>query len=98
MILFLTTFVTWPGQFDRIHLDEFLNSINKLNNDHAICHYVSFFPETTGLWAGVLGFDSRRGLETFLFTTASRTALGPTQSSIQWVPGGSFPGCKTAGA
>jgi hypothetical protein len=30
----------------------------------------------------VLGFDSRRGLEIFLFTTASRTALGPTQPLI----------------
>jgi hypothetical protein len=36
---------------------------------------------------GVLGFDSRRGLGIFLFTTASRTALGPTQPPIQWIPG-----------
>jgi hypothetical protein len=36
---------------------------------------------------GLLGFDSRRGLEIFLLTTASRTALGPTQPPIQWVSG-----------
>jgi hypothetical protein len=35
---------------------------------------------------GVLGFGSRRGLGIFLFTTASRTAMGPTQPPIQWVP------------
>jgi hypothetical protein len=40
----------------------------------------------TGWMIGVLGFDSRRGLGIFLFTTASRTALGPTQPPIQWVP------------
>jgi hypothetical protein len=34
----------------------------------------------------VLGFDFRRVLGTFLFTTASRTALGSTQPPIQWVP------------
>jgi hypothetical protein len=40
-----------------------------------------------GWTIGVLGFDSRRGLRIFLFTTASRTALGPTQPPIQWVKG-----------
>jgi hypothetical protein len=39
------------------------------------------------MWAGVRGFDSRQGLRIFLFTTASRTALAPTQPPIQWVLG-----------
>jgi hypothetical protein len=36
---------------------------------------------------GRSGFDSRQVLGIFLFITASRTALGPTQPPIQWVPG-----------
>jgi hypothetical protein len=36
---------------------------------------------------GVLGPDFRQGLGIFLFTTASRTALGSTQPPIQWVTG-----------
>jgi hypothetical protein len=35
---------------------------------------------------GVLGFVSLLGLGIFLFTTVSRTTLGPTQPPIQWVP------------
>jgi hypothetical protein len=46
---------------------------------------------------GVLGFDSRRGLGIFLFTTASRTALGPTQPPIQCVPGDLCLGVKRPG-
>jgi len=34
---------------------------------------------------GALEFDSRRGLGIILFTTAFRTALGPTQPPLQWV-------------
>jgi hypothetical protein len=32
------------------------------------------------------GFETRQRLGIFLFTTASRPALGPTQPPIQWVP------------
>jgi hypothetical protein len=46
---------------------------------------------------GILGFDSRRELGIFLFTTASRTALEPTQPPIQWVPGALSLGVKRPG-
>jgi len=43
-----------------------------------------------GWTIGILGFDSRLGLGISLFTTVSRTVLGPTQPPIQWVPGALF--------
>jgi hypothetical protein len=48
---------------------------------------------------GILGLDSWWELEIFLFTTASRMALGPTQPHIQWVLGAlslgvKWPGCE----
>jgi hypothetical protein len=46
---------------------------------------------------GVLGFDSRRRLAVFLFTIASRRALGPTQPHIQWVPGALSLGVRQPG-
>jgi hypothetical protein len=42
---------------------------------------------------GVLGFDSQRWLGIFPIT-ASRTALGPNQPPIQWVPGALSLGIK----
>jgi hypothetical protein len=45
----------------------------------------------------IVGFDSRRRLGIFLFTTASRTVLGPTQPPIQWVPGALSLGVKCPG-
>jgi hypothetical protein len=41
-------------------------------------------------------FDSRQRLGIFLFTTASRPALGSTQPTIQWI-GGYFPGIRRPG-
>jgi hypothetical protein len=46
---------------------------------------------------GFVGFDSRRGLGMFLFTTASRTALEPTKPPMQWVPGSFSLGVKRPG-
>jgi hypothetical protein len=46
---------------------------------------------------GFLGFDSRRGLGIFSFTTVSRTALGPTHPPIQWIPGALPLGVKRPG-
>jgi hypothetical protein len=51
----------------------------------------------TDWMSGVLGFDSRRGLINFLFTTASRPALGLTQLPIEWVPGVLSLGVKRPG-
>jgi hypothetical protein len=57
----------------------------------------SVWRRATGWTIGVLGFDSRRGLGIFLFTIASRTALGPTQPPIQWVPGALTLGAERQG-
>jgi hypothetical protein len=43
------------------------------------------------------GFESPQGLGIFLFTAASRPAMGPTQPPIQWVPGALSLGLKLPG-
>jgi hypothetical protein len=45
----------------------------------------------------MIGVSSRQGLGIFLFTTASKPALGPTQPPIQWVPGALSLGVKRLG-
>jgi len=43
------------------------------------------------------GFESRQGLGIFLFTTASKPAMGPTQPPIQWVTATPSLGLKRPG-
>jgi hypothetical protein len=49
------------------------------------------------VWLNNRGFESRQVLGIFLFTTVSRTAVGPTQPPIQWVPGALSLGVKWPG-
>jgi hypothetical protein len=49
------------------------------------------------LRAGWSGVRVPAGAGNFLFTTASRPTLGPTQSPIQWVPGDLSLGVKPSG-
>jgi hypothetical protein len=46
-------------------------------------HFFSQTPWAMSWMIGVLGFDPRQGLGIFLFTTTSRTALGPTEPPIK---------------
>jgi hypothetical protein len=69
--------------------------LSQLHPVHTFLHPT--FLRYTAISIGVLGFDSRRRLGIFLFTTASRSALGPTQPPIQWVPGTLSLGVKRPG-
>jgi hypothetical protein len=52
---------------------------------------------TSGVRTGWWGFESRQELRIFLFTTASRPALGATPPHIQWVSGALSLGVKRPG-
>jgi hypothetical protein len=64
---------------------EVIKRITETRYGAGVAQYTDQAP---GWTVGVLEFNSRRGLGIFLFTTASETALGPTQPSIQGVSGG----------
>jgi hypothetical protein len=67
-------------------------------SDRIICYELLHLEEqaysSKSTMIRVLGFDSRRGLGIFLFTTVSGTALGLTKPPIQWAPGALFLGVK----
>jgi hypothetical protein len=99
---------TTPNHATKIITNQLYTSYqahNLLPQDPSQCyHSISFLAircprgfSATGWTFGVLRFDSRRGLGIFLFTTASRPALGPTQPPIQWVPGALSLGVKRSG-
>jgi hypothetical protein len=65
-------------------------------------YFVAVTPQSVQRWAtgckiGVLGFDSQRGMGTFPYLTASRTAQRPTQPPIQWISGALSLGIKWPG-
>jgi hypothetical protein len=60
-----------------------------------ICESGQLNRYSDGLLAGLPGFDSRKGQETFLYSTALRPSLAPTQPLMG--TDGSFPGVTVAG-
>jgi len=66
----------------------------------SVCRRFTTYVREPGWLIGIAmgyGLDDQ-GLGIFLFTTASRPALGPTQLPYPVVIRGSFPGSKAAGA
>jgi hypothetical protein len=59
--------------------------------------FFTYSIRATGWTIEVLGFDYRRGLGIFLFTTASGAALGPARPPVRWVPGTLSLGVKRPG-
>jgi hypothetical protein len=76
---------------------KFLVSVSAVDHFEVPHSFVHISDTALGYGLDDRGFDSWQRLGIFLFTTASRPALGPTQPPIQWVQG-AFPGSKAAGA
>jgi hypothetical protein len=76
-----------------------LNSASSMDGSQTHSSSAAQTTAVTVLSAGseFLLFRFLSGLGIFLFTTASRTALGPTQPPIQWVPGALSLGVKRPG-
>jgi hypothetical protein len=65
---------------------------------HAYMHIRTEVAQSVWGWAAVwtTGVRFLAGKEIFLYSMASKQALGPTQPLVQWVPG-LFPGGKAVG-
>jgi hypothetical protein len=92
----------WPHLKGRsilgdLQLHNFASCSIYIFNSHGAVIVQSVKWLATGWMIRILGFDSRWGLWIFLFTTASRTALGPTQPPIQWVKRALSQGVKRPG-
>jgi hypothetical protein len=77
---------------------QWLDINNKFHRNGSVIMCDIYVHTATGWTFGVLRFDCRRGLGIFLFTTASRMALGPIQPPMQWVTGALSLGNKAAGS
>jgi hypothetical protein len=65
---------------------------------HIVLHMIyTCVTIATRIRTGRPGFDSRKELRIFLFASAFRPVLGPTQPQIQWVPGGLSLGLRRPG-
>jgi hypothetical protein len=75
-----------PCSAQRILLNFIIAKTFNEDTNHGAPHYPAFcslllhFPSYVQM-----GFESQHGQETFFYSTASRSALGPTQPSTQWV-------------
>jgi hypothetical protein len=83
--------------FGESHIKAFLRSVflnEELLQKKNVIEACTVSRHSDGLRAGQPRFDSRQEQESFLYFTASRPALGPIQSPIQWVPAAIFSGLK----
>jgi hypothetical protein len=74
-----------PCQFSLYYLHCFSTPVSSWILSQSLC--IKIYGIIIYLLIGVRSFDFRKRLENFLFFTASRLALSPTQPPIQWVPG-----------
>jgi hypothetical protein len=96
---------SWSGRGGEEKNSEPPPGIETQNPDWVIITFQeSFYLLSRWMWgrvgiaqSGWSEFESRQGLGIFIFTTASRTALGPTQPPTQWVPGSLSLGVKWPG-